>query len=114
MELDLREEHGTTRFVVTNDEPWVPATFFAQLDRMSAKLMKALRNPDTKLLFDFSRAEHLDSSIISLLVQAVRMAGSRRVSIVTPHSETANLLHLMGIDKLADVHDSLEDYRESV
>jgi anti-anti-sigma regulatory factor len=65
------------------------------------------------LLFDFSRLDHIDSSIVTLLVQGLRLAGPRGVSVVAADRNTLNLLDRMGFNSLASIFPSMQAFEES-
>ncbi|MBD3320287.1 MAG: hypothetical protein GF350_04240 [Chitinivibrionales bacterium] len=113
MKLNTRDDGSWLRFYFEDTEPWSGDSFFEQLDRMFATVKGSFQKSHSRIVFDFSRSDRIDSSIIALLVQTIRLAGDRRVAVIMPDTESKNLLLVMGIDKLADIYDSETAWKES-
>ena len=110
MKLTVVVSDDLIRLAFEGGQPWTSENFFGELDNMFASIKHAFISRPSPVLFDFSRAGHVDSSVVSLLVQAIRLAGTYRVSVVTADHDVMSLFHLMGFHKLADLYPSVETF----
>lgn len=112
MNLSVTRDDGWCVFSVRETERWTPSTFFPQLDSALARIRVALsEDPKAAVLFDLSALNTIDSSMITLVVQTVRMAGTGRVSVLVSSPEVYSWLALLGIDQLAEIFNSEEEWR---
>jgi ABC-type transporter Mla MlaB component len=114
MILQIVEESTCHRFVVDDSDGWTAANFFSELDRVFSAIKQVAGKENKDVVFDLSGLARVDSSMITLLVQTIRVVGNRKISIITPDRETSHLLSLMGIDKLAHMYDSEEEWRSGI
>lgn len=111
MKLEIQEDETWRRFIVDDTDGWTAANFFSELDRVFSAIKQVAGKADKDVLFDLSRLVRVDSSMITLLVQTMRVVGERKINVITPDKETSYLLSLMGIDRLAHMYDSEEEWR---
>jgi anti-anti-sigma regulatory factor len=113
MNLQVTEDGQWCRFRILEKEHWTPSTFFPQLDSVLARIKTALsEKPGARILFDLLALDTIDSSLITILVQTVRMSGVDRVSVLVSHPDVFGWLALLGLDRLADIFDSEEAWRQ--
>ena len=111
MNLRVTRESGWHRFTVLDKEHWTPSTFFPELDRALERVKLALaEGPSTRILFDFLLLDTIDSSLITLVVQTIRMAGAGRVCVIVANSDVYSWLALLGIDRLAEIFNSEDEW----
>jgi ABC-type transporter Mla MlaB component len=111
MNLEITEGPTYQRFNLEDNEGWTADNFFSELDRLFSSITTAVEKVAKDVVVDLSRVRHVDSSIITLLVHTIRILGDRTLSVITPNRETSSLLSLMGINRLAELYDSEEDWR---
>jgi anti-anti-sigma regulatory factor len=56
----------------------------------------------------------MDSSIISLVIQTIRLARNNKVCVLATHEDVFNMLMLLGIDELAHVYSSESVMNEEI
>jgi anti-anti-sigma regulatory factor len=113
MNIRINEEGPWYRFKILEHEHWTPSTFFPQLDSVLARIKTALADrPGARILFDLSALDTIDSSLITIVVQTIRMAGSGRVHVIVPHPDVYSWLALLGIDRLAEIYESEDAWRQ--
>jgi ABC-type transporter Mla MlaB component len=112
MKLQIIQEKSLLRFVIDNSDGWDADNFFSELDRVFLAIKEVAEKDEKDVLFDLCHAKRVDSSMITLLVQTMRVIGGRKMSIITCDSDTADLISLMGLDKLAHIYDSEDAWRE--
>ncbi|HMD69474.1 MAG TPA: STAS domain-containing protein [Chitinivibrionales bacterium] len=115
MNLKATREGGWYRFAVLDlgNEHWTPSTFFPQLDSAMDRVKMALsEEPTARILFDLSALTTVDSSLITLVVQTIRLSGTGRVSVIVANPDVYSWLALLGIDRLADIFNSEQEWRE--
>ena len=115
MNIRATREGGWYRFAVLDlgSAHWTPSTFFPQLDSAQDRVKMALaEDPNVRILFDLSALITIDSSLITLVVQTIRLSGTGRVSVIVSSPDVYSWLALLGIDRLADVYNSEQEWRE--
>lgn len=114
MNLKATREGGWYRFAVLDlgNEHWTPSTFFPQLDSALDRVKMALSEYPARILFDLTALTTVDSSLITLVVQTIRLAGTGRVSVIVANPDVYSWLALLGIDRLADIFNSEQEWRE--
>ncbi len=107
MNIRVIQEGSGYRFTVRGKDQWTPSTFFPQLDSTLAHIKTAVsEKPQARILFDLVSVDSVDSSLITIIVQTVRMAGAGRVSVLVANPDVYSWLAL-----LADLFDSEEEWR---
>lgn len=113
MNLQVTEEGQWYRFRILEKDTWTSSTFFPQLDSVLARIKTVLaEKPGARILFDLMALDTIDSSLITVLVQTVRMTGVDRVSVLVSHPDVYSWLALLGLDRLAEIFDSEEAWRQ--
>jgi anti-anti-sigma regulatory factor len=113
MNIQVTQEGQWCRFKILEKEHWTPSTFFPQLDSVLARIKTVLaEKPGARILFDLLALDTIDSSLITILVQTVRMTGTDRVSVLVSHPDVFSWLALLGLDRLAEIFDSEEAWRQ--
>jgi|GEM_PF-3196972 STAS domain. len=107
MKIKFENQEKWLRFSIVEKGGWTPTTFFPQLDSAVEKIkLEMEKNTPKHVLFDLSTLKSLDSSIISLVIQTIRLGQRRKVNIIASHEDVLNMLQLLGIDELAYVYSS--------
>ena len=92
---------------------WTPSSFFPELDSVMARIKETLNgNTDAAVVFDLSHLESIDSSMITVIVQTVRIVTDRKISVIAPNNDVYTWLSLLGIDRLSDLFESEALWRE--
>jgi anti-anti-sigma regulatory factor len=113
MNIQVTNEGPWCRFKILEKGNWTPSTFFPQLDSVLARIRTVLaEKPGARVLFDLLALDTIDSSLITILVQTVRLAGTDRVSVLVSHPDVFSWLALLGLDRLAEIFDSEEAWRQ--
>jgi anti-anti-sigma regulatory factor len=113
MNIQVIEEGQWYRLRILEKENWTPSTFFPQLDSVLVRIKTVLsEKPGARILFDLLALDTIDSSLITILVQTVRMTGVDRVSVLVSHPDVFSWLALLGLDRLAEIFDSEEAWRQ--
>ena len=84
----------------------------ATVPGLRARIGEAIGIGDGSILIDLSRCDFIDSTGISLLVEAQRKIDgldSRRLVVCCPATEVRRLLDLTGVDALLGVFDDRDD-----
>jgi anti-anti-sigma regulatory factor len=112
MNLEISKDGEWHRFAMLQHDRWTPTTFFPQLDGIMARVREDLdKEKDPHVVFDLSGLETIDSSMITIIVQTVRIAGGKNVCVIAPSSDVYTWLCLLGIDRLAAMFESEEQWR---
>jgi anti-sigma B factor antagonist len=89
---------------------------FGELDQATAPKLRAalgdaLDSPDTPVLVDLSDCGFIDSTGLSLLVEAKRRLAEdeRRFAVCCPDADVRRLLELTGIDEAVGLFDSRDE-----
>jgi anti-anti-sigma regulatory factor len=113
MNLQVTEEGQWYRFRILEKDTWTSSTFFPQLDSVLARIKTVLaEKPGARILFDLMALDTIDSSLITVLVQTVRMTSVDRVSVLVSHPDVFSWLALLGLDRLAEIFDSEDAWRQ--
>jgi anti-anti-sigma regulatory factor len=111
MNLRITREGRWHRFAVLEKQSWTPSTFFPQLDSALERVKLALsEGPGAGILFDLMALDTIDSSLITMIVQTIRMSGTGRVSVLVASPDVFSWLALLGIDRLAEIYNSEEEW----
>jgi anti-anti-sigma regulatory factor len=112
MNLEITRNGEWHRFAMIQQDRWTPTTFFPQLDSIMARVREDLdKEKDPAVVFDLSALESIDSSMITIIVQTVRIAeGKKKVCVIAPNNDVYTWLSLLGIDRLADMFESEEQW----
>jgi ABC-type transporter Mla MlaB component len=112
-DVRLTEEGEWLRVTFLEKTKWTPATFFPHMDSVVGMISSACMEKNKKrVLFDLSPIEYIDSSLTTILVQTIRLAGLDNVAVLVTNTDVANWLTLLGIDKLADIYESEAAWNE--
>lgn len=114
MKLQITNEKNWHCFAVDDSDGWNADNFFSELDRVFLAIKEVAGNDEKDVLFDLSRVKRVDSSMVTLLIQTMRLIENRKMSIITSDKDTSDLLLLMGIDKLAHIYNSEDDWRAGI
>jgi len=113
MNLEISKTGTWHRFSIQLQDRWTPSTFFPELDIVMARIKEHLNGKkEPAVVFDLSQLEGIDSSMITVIVQTVRIVSDRKISIIAPNSDVYTWLSLLGIDRLSDLYESEKMWRE--
>ncbi len=112
MNLEISETGGWYRYSMQFQDRWTPSTFFPELDSVMARIKEHLTGKiKPSVVFDLSQLDSIDSSMITVIVQTVRIVGERKISIIAPNNDVYTWLSLLGIDRLSDLFESEDEWR---
>jgi anti-anti-sigma regulatory factor len=110
--LQVIPEGKWQRIKISGNHTWTPSTFFPQLDSVLLRIKFLLEeNKDCNILFDLSDLDTIDSSLITIFVQTVRLCGKKPVCIIAPNNDVYHWLCLLGINRLAQIFETNEEWR---
>ncbi len=111
MKLHVHSKAHYIRLEFEGSDPWNSQNFFQQLDAMFSTCKEVYNQRPRPVVFDFSNASRVDSSIITLVIQVLRLTEEKHsIAIVSPNEDTMSLFHLMGFGKLTELYSSMEEY----
>ena len=110
---DISDKNGWIYVTVERPADWKLPTFFPLVDATFKKIKTEYEAQARKVVFDVSALEYIDSTMISLFLQAARLNEPQRNSIIVSNEHTHDLLCLLGIDKLFDLHASAKEWQEA-
>ncbi|MBD3422297.1 MAG: hypothetical protein GF398_19460 [Chitinivibrionales bacterium] len=104
MHIEYDDQRAAWHVILPQTQPWSSESFYQNLDTSLSAIKKEFLTRPANLILDFSRLSRIDSSIIALAVQVIRLVSeSFETTIISPHCEATDLLELMGLDKLATI-----------
>ena len=107
MIISFKKQKDRLSIFLVEKGHWTPTTFFPQLDSALEKVRFELeKSPREIVVFDLSSLKSLDSSIISLVIQTIRLAHDKKVCVLATHEDVFNMLMLLGVDELAHIYSS--------
>jgi anti-anti-sigma factor len=109
----ISDKNGWIYVSAQRPADWKFPTFFALVDATFEKIQTAYEQKARKVVFDVSTLEYIDSTMISLFLQAARMTEPQRDAIIVANEYTRDLLSLLGIDKLFDIFNSQKEWLEA-
>jgi anti-anti-sigma factor len=104
------EKSGWIYVSVERPPDWKLPTFFPLVDAMFKEIKSAFESQPRKIVFDMSRLEYIDSTMMSLFLQTVQMTGTEDNAIITTSKHTHDILGLLGIDKLFRLCSSIDEW----
>ncbi|MGB7566757.1 MAG: STAS domain-containing protein [Chitinivibrionales bacterium] len=115
MILSFKKQKDRLTIFLAEKGHWTPSTFFPQLDSAVEKVrFEFEKSSQEAVVFDLSSLKSMDSSVISLVIQTVRLARNKRVCVLATHEDVFNMLMLLGIDELAHVYSSESTMNEEI
>lgn len=106
MKIDNDKYEGWSLVVVEKLTAWRLHTFLSLADHLFDKIKKNYETTHRRIVFDFSALLGLDSMLISIVLRTIRLTGTEKNSVIVPNEKTADMLHVLGIDRLVDVYES--------
>ncbi len=110
MELDSNRYKGWTVVTIRRHSAWQIHNFLPLVDSMYAKIKENYERHPGRLVFDLSELTYFDSTMVSLVLRAVRLTGRDKNALVIGDEKTRDILNLLGIDKLVDIYGSLDAF----
>jgi anti-anti-sigma regulatory factor len=115
MIISFKKQKDLLSIFLSEKGHWTPTTFFPQLDSAVEKVRFELeKSSQENVVFDLSSLKSMDSSIISLVIQTIRLARNNKVCVLATHEDVFNMLILLGIDELAHVYSSESVMNEEI
>ncbi len=115
MNLTITDYHDSwTVVTIIRHLDWRRNTFFPLVDAMYEQVKSHYEKNPRKLAFDVSALDYVDSSMISLFIQAARLMKDEKPAIIVAHKEVMDLITLLGINEFYDVYDSYEQWRDAI
>jgi anti-anti-sigma regulatory factor len=89
---------------------WQIHNFMSLVDSMFTQIKESYEAEKGRILFDLSELSYFDSTVVSLILRAVRLTGDEKNSLLVSDEKTRDILGLLGITRLVDVYDSETDW----
>ncbi|MBD3391325.1 MAG: STAS domain-containing protein [Chitinivibrionales bacterium] len=111
---EITEKNGWLYVSIERPADWKLPTFFPLVDATFKKIEENHERKPRRIVFDVSSLDFIDSTIVSLFLQAARMTTTaEKNAIVVSREHTRDLLCLLGIDKLFDLYQSEKEWMEA-
>ncbi len=111
---EVTEKRGWIYVSIERPPDWKLPTFFPLVDAMFKKVKNSYDSQRRRILFDISRLEYMDSTMVSLFLQTARLSiESNKNAIIVAHKNTHDLLCLLGIEKLFDLYSSEQEWDQA-
>jgi anti-anti-sigma regulatory factor len=115
MKISFKKHKDRLSIFLDEKGHWTPTTFFPQLDSAVEKIRFELEKASQEIVvFDLSSLKSMDSSIISLVIQTIRLAQNKKVCVLATHDDVFNMLMLLGVDELAHIYSSESTMNENI
>jgi anti-anti-sigma regulatory factor len=85
---------------------WQIHNFMSLVDSMFDQIKESRERGGGRILFDLSQLTYFDSTVVSLILRAVRLTGDLKNSLIVADDKTRDILGLLGITRLVDVYES--------
>ena len=106
MVFDNERYKGWTVITIKRHAAWQIHNFLPLVDSMYTKIRENFDKVGGQLLFDLSGLTYFYSTMVSLILRAVRLTGDAKNAVVITDEKTRDILTLLGIDKLVDMYES--------
>ncbi|MBD3243421.1 MAG: hypothetical protein GF331_22720 [Chitinivibrionales bacterium] len=113
MELDNDKYSGWTVVTIKRHTAWQIHNFMSLVDSMYEKIKDNYEQVHGRILFDLSRLSYFDSTVVSLILRAVRLTGEEKNALIVTDEKTRDILGLLGINRLVEVYESEEAFAET-
>lgn len=110
MNVDLGEKSGWIFVTLQKPIEWKLPTFFPLVDAMYKQIKTAYEEDPRPVVFDLTTLDYIDSTVVSLFLQTVRLTGETRNAMLVQNNYIRDLINLLGIDKLLDIYDNEEEW----
>jgi hypothetical protein len=114
MIVDSSRYPGWTYVCIDKSTAWEVAEFFPLIDRMLKQIRASFESTGRPFVFDISALEKFDSSLVSLVIQTVRLTGDLRNALVLPSGKSREVVETLGLPRLIDVYGSKEEWESTV
>jgi anti-anti-sigma factor len=78
-------------------------------EQVRAALAGAIAREPARLVIDVTQVEFLDSTALSVLVEARRKLSAGQLRLAGPPPDTRRALEVSGLDRHLNVHDTVDD-----
>jgi anti-anti-sigma regulatory factor len=106
VQFDTERYKGWMVITIKRHTAWQIHNFLPLVDSMYSKIKENYTRVGGRLLFDLSGLTYFDSTMVSLILRAVRLTGDSKNAVVITDEKTRDILTLLGIDKLVDMYES--------
>jgi anti-anti-sigma regulatory factor len=113
VQFDSERYKGWTVITIKRHTAWQIHNFLPLVDSMYARIKEVFDRVGGRLVFDLSSLTYFDSTMVSLILRAVRLTGDTKNAVVITDEKTRDILTLLGIDKLVDMYDSEAAFAEA-
>lgn len=113
MELNNDKYSGWTIVTIQRHTAWQIHNFMSLVDSMYDKIKENYEQVHGRILFDLSRLSYFDSTVVSLILRAVRLTGEEKNALIVTDDKTRDILGLLGINRLVDVYESEGAFAEA-
>lgn len=116
MELKILEKNKYTILKITGEEDSSPAAMMTSLKKMMEEINRIVENGATRIIFDLSACDYINSSLISLFIQSAaktnEFCGETR--LVSPTKNVRQILELVGVDKIIPIYENVQELEKGV
>lgn len=106
MELNNDKYPGWTIVTIKRHTAWQIHNFMSLVDSMFKDIEANYQESGSRILFNLSELTYFDSTVVSLILRAVRLTGDNKNSLLVSDVKTRDILGLLGINRLVDIYDS--------
>lgn len=110
MEFTVTEKHECIYVKMYSPEPWLPQTFYPLIDRINEQIKNLYIQKKHSVVFDFLDLSFIDSYMISMLVQTLRLTEPQRNVILVSDNQVYAIITLIGIDKIYHLYSTKEEW----
>ena len=82
---------------------------YKEIDDVVEKIRSEFEKSPLPVLFDFSGLEHIDSTVITVLVQTSRYSGERKKMMLVTRKEIEEVLLMLGMDAMFEMYGSEQE-----
>ena len=112
MELDNERYAGWSVVTIRRHTAWQIHNFMSLVDSMYETIRRNYETAHARILFDLAGLSYFDSTVVSLILRAVRLTGEVKNALIVSDPKTRDILSLLGIDRLVEVYESQRAFAE--
>ena len=112
MKIEFIAENGWTRVVFVEQKQIEKATFIENMDALSNRVKTEYLAHPQPLVFDMSTLAYIDSQVVTILVQTIRLAPKEKIGLIATSPAIVDILELLGLDNLIQIFPSRAELEE--
>jgi anti-anti-sigma regulatory factor len=110
MELDNERYDGWTLVTIKRHTAWQIHNFMSLVDSMYNEIKDNYEKTGRRIIFNLAQLAYFDSTVVSLVLRAVRLTGDKKNALLVSDEKTRDILSLLGITRLVDVYQSEAEF----